>query len=419
LWELASLPNGQSAELQLRALILENGPYGLGSELIALDGMDPDSTPGNGVESEDDQAHMELVPEGLADLSLSMAVDLSTPNVGEEVRFTILVRNHGPTSAMGVEITSSLPPGYTYQSHSATAGVFDPTSGLWQVGSSIFEFNTESLEILALVNPPTGLEDEYLHLAQITASRFPDPDSDPGTGFGVDDLDDGLDDDDEASVLVVPRQVDLSLTKTLEQTAPKIGDRLVFAIGISNRGPDVATHIGIEELLPSGYAFIAAEASLGNYDPSSHFWDIEELGPELTASLELTVEVLDAEDYMNRVQLAYVDQWDSDSSNDWAEAGAGPTCLQVYNEFSPNGDGVNDFFKIDCIENYPNNMLQVSNRWGNIVFESRSYKNDWDGTPNGRAMVQKEKQLPVGTYFYLLDLGDGSKPRTDWLYINR
>src|SRR5690606_8543552 len=59
LWELASLGNGQSAELQLRALILENGPYGLGSELMALDGMDPDSTPGNGVESEDDQAHME------------------------------------------------------------------------------------------------------------------------------------------------------------------------------------------------------------------------------------------------------------------------------------------------------------------------------------------------------------------------
>lgn len=419
LWDLASLPNGKSATLQLRALILSDGPYEIGSELMALDGFDPDSTPGNGLESEDDQVGMLLVPDGLADLSLSMGVDRSVPNVGKEVRFTLLVRNHGPTVAMGVEVTSSLPPGYTYQSHSTTTGAFDSLTGLWQLGSSISEFNTESLEIVALVNPPSELEDEYLHLAQITASRFPDPDSDPGTGFGVDDLGDGLEDDDEASALVVPPRVDLSLSMALDQTAPKVGDRVVFSIGISNQGPDLATNIGIEELLPSGYGFIAAEASLGTYDPSSHFWDIAELEPDGTATLELTVEVLDAEDYLNRVQLAYVDQWDSDPSNDWAQAGTSPGCLQVYNEFSPNGDGVNDYFKIECIETYPNNLLQVFNRWGNIVFETRSYKNDWDGTPNGRAMVQKEKQLPVGTYFYLLDLGDGSKPRTDWLYLNR
>jgi gliding motility-associated-like protein len=80
---------------------------------------------------------------------------------------------------------------------------------------------------------------------------------------------------------------------------------------------------------------------------------------------------------------------------------------------------VNDYFKIDCISRYPGNSLQVYNRWGNIVFQTKSYNNDWDGTPNGRAMVQPEDQLPVGTYYYILDLGDGSEPRTDWLYLNR
>ena len=91
----------------------------------------------------------------------------------------------------------------------------------------------------------------------------------------------------------------------------------------------------------------------------------------------------------------------------------------IYNEFSPNGDGVNEFFRIDCISQYPNNKLQVYNRWGNLVFEQEGYNNTWDGTSTGRVTINESKYLPVGTYYYILNLGDGSEPLTDWLYINR
>ena len=47
------------------------------------------------------------------------------------------------------------------------------------------------------------------------------------------------------------------------------------------------------------------------------------------------------------------------------------------------------------------------------------YLNDWDGTSNGRAVIDQSNGLPVGTYYYVLDLGDGSEPRVGWLYINR
>ena len=96
-----------------------------------------------------------------------------------------------------------------------------------------------------------------------------------------------------------------------------------------------------------------------------------------------------------------------------------PICLTIYNEFSPNGDGVNEFFNIDCIETYPNNKVEIYNRWGNIVYEKRGYRNDWDGTSNGRVVVNESDKLPVGTYYYVIDLGDGSKPKVGWLYINR
>ena len=60
-------------------------------------------------------------------------------------------------------------------------------------------------------------------------------------------------------------------------------------------------------------------------------------------------------------------------------------------------------------------MLQVYNRWGNIVYET-TFPTIMigDGTSNGRATVQEGDLLPVGTYYYVLDLGDGSAPRTDW-----
>lgn len=255
--------------------------------------------------------------------------------------------------------------------------------------------------------------------AFVSASLYADPDSDPSTGIVEDDFADGIADDDEATAFVVPQSTDIAITKSVNVAMPNIGDEVIFEITVTNQGVDNAINIGIQEELPLGYEFISFETTVGTYDSESSFWEIESLAVSETATLSLTVAVQDIEDYVNRVSLAYVDQWDTDESNNIAEAFVEPSCLVVYNEFSPNGDGVNDYFKIDCISRYPGNTLQVYNRWGNIVFQTKSYKNDWDGTPNGRAMVQPEDQLPVGTYYYVLDLGDGSEPRTDWLYLNR
>jgi gliding motility-associated-like protein len=94
-------------------------------------------------------------------------------------------------------------------------------------------------------------------------------------------------------------------------------------------------------------------------------------------------------------------------------------CLISYNEFSPNDDGINDTFVIECIENYPNNKLEIYNRWGNVVYSKRGYRNEFNGTSNGRVTINTSEKLPDGTYYYVLDLGDGSKPKVGWIYINR
>ena len=144
---------------------MPDGTYANTAELIALDTFDPDSTPNNNLSSEDDQATVVPVPGGLADLSLTKIVDNASPNVGDVVRFTLSVTNDGLSDATGVVIQDQLPVGFTYQSHVATSGIYDSATGIWTLNGAILHQDTENLEILALVNAPTGAVDEYLSMA--------------------------------------------------------------------------------------------------------------------------------------------------------------------------------------------------------------------------------------------------------------
>ncbi|REH50655.1 gliding motility-associated-like protein [Tenacibaculum gallaicum] len=90
---------------------------------------------------------------------------------------------------------------------------------------------------------------------------------------------------------------------------------------------------------------------------------------------------------------------------------------------SPNGDNLNDYLVFDEVNEYAHNKLVIYNRWGNIVYQTEDYKNDWDGTSNGRSTINREDKLPAATYFYNLELGDQpnayQKLKKGWVYINR
>lgn len=72
--------------------------------------------------------------------------------------------------------------------------------------------------------------------------------------------------------------------------------------------------------------------------------------------------------------------------------------IYLYNTFSPNNDGINDFFYIGNIWKYPENRLEIFTRTGQQVYAKTNYDNSWDGTNYG-------DRLPETTYFYTLDLG--------------
>jgi len=86
--------------------------------------------------------------------------------------------------------------------------------------------------------------------------------------------------------------------------------------------------------------------------------------------------------------------------------------------FSPNADGINDLFVIRGIDRFPQNKIVFFNRWGDRVFDANPYKNTWDGKAT-KGLLIGGNDLPIGTYFYILDLGDGSPVYKGTIYLNR
>ncbi|TDD73924.1 gliding motility-associated C-terminal domain-containing protein [Flavobacterium caseinilyticum] len=83
--------------------------------------------------------------------------------------------------------------------------------------------------------------------------------------------------------------------------------------------------------------------------------------------------------------------------------------VTVHNAFSPNGDGINEVFTIDNIDDtlcYPENTVSIYNRWGVLVYETSGYNNNdkaFRGVSEGRSTISQSSGLPTGTYFYILN----------------
>ncbi|SEB07225.1 gliding motility-associated C-terminal domain-containing protein, partial [Flavobacterium gillisiae] len=104
----------------------------------------------------------------------------------------------------------------------------------------------------------------------------------------------------------------------------------------------------------------------------------------------------------------------------------------VHNAFSPNGDGINEIFTIDSIDDticYPENTVEIYNRWGVLVFETKGYNNSsnaFNGTSRGRTTISQSSGLPTGTYFYILNYtsvdGNGkiqTNTKDGYLYLTK
>ncbi len=278
-WTVGNLANGASATLNITVSVNATGSYA-NTASVSGDQNDPDTT--------DDSDTNTPSPNVQTDLSIVKTVDNSTPNVGDNVVFTLTVTNNGPNDATGVSITDNLPTGYTYVSDDGSGAY---SSGIWTVGN-LANSTSATLNIIATVNASGN----YNNTASITGNEN-DPDATDNT----------------SSKTTTPvSQTDLSITKTVDNSTPNVGDNVVFTLTVTNNGPSDATGVSVTDNLPAGYTYVSDDGS-GAY--SGGTWTVGNLANGASATLNITVSVNATGSYANTASVSG-DQNDPDATDD-------------------------------------------------------------------------------------------------------
>lgn len=300
IWTVPTLASGAVANLTITAVVNTNVSTTATAQVIGADQVDVNSTPNNNVETEDDQDSV-LVSIPTADLSLIKTASTTTPNVGDNVTFTVIVTNSGPNDATGVVVSDVLPPGLTFASANVTQGDYVPTTGRWTIGSISLN-GTATLNLVARV-ATTGAK---TNTAQVIAADLFDPNSTPGNNVAAED--------DQDSVQIIPQLIDLSLVKTTSRPRPNVGQEVTFTLTLTNAGPNGATRIQVRDQIPTGMTFVSANPTVGTYDPISGIWALPTLGATAVATLPIVATYDTPMKITNTAEVIAADQADVDST---------------------------------------------------------------------------------------------------------
>jgi len=274
-WTIPTLASGEDVVLTI-VLRADNSTELVYSAQVTASGVaDPDSTPNDGQGDDFDSATVDVPP--IADLSLAITPPTSTTAVGQNVTFTVTVTNGGPDAATNIVVTDVLPAGLTPQSATPEAGTFDAGTRQWSI-PTLASGEDLTLTVVARVDSSALLT----YSAQVTASAATDPDSTPNDGTG----------DDRATATVdAPAAADLSITNTPSSATPNFGSNVTFTVVVTNGGPDQATGVVVNDLLPAGLVFVSSNVTQGSYVSGTGVWTVGSINSGSTATLTLVARV--------------------------------------------------------------------------------------------------------------------------------
>ena len=213
--------------------------------------------------------------------------------------------------------------------------------------------------------------------------------------------------------------------------AADVGETISYTFSITNTGEDSIYNLIILDPLPG---------VIMQGGPITELMPQETDDTTFTAIYNITQEDLDNGEVTNQaifigeniegneIIAANSDDPSTNEENDPTIVtlpGVAGIFFEIFNGVTPNGDGFNDYFQIDGIDQFPNNNVQIFNRWGILIFEANGYNessNIFTGESNARANIGGDRNVPTGTYFYVITFSGenpGKNNYSGYLYINR
>jgi gliding motility-associated-like protein/uncharacterized repeat protein (TIGR01451 family) len=350
--------------------------------------------------------------------------------VGDSIIYTFSVSNQGNVLLSNIDLSDPLfespnpivPINYI-SGDTNNDGVLD-IAEVW-IYSSTYTITQEDIDAGEVVNQ-----------AFVEAT---DPD-----GVPVSDVSGTSIENDIATIVDLCQEMGISLEKVgvfddnNGNGSAQVGETITYAFTVYNTGSVTLYNITIEDPLVSVQGGPIASLAPGESDNTTFTAVYVVTQENLDAGLVINQATVRGEDIDGNVINDLSDD-PNDSTNIDSNANGNPddptivilpqvagAIFEIFNGITPNNDGLNDFFRIDGIENYPNNNVQIFNRWGVLVFERDSYNNDGNafrGVSEGRTTVKKNDELPTGTYFYILRFTGNENPGkssySGYLYLNR
>ena len=249
-WSVGTLNVGKSMSLEIIALVNVTG-FIVNTATVTGNEYDYNSS--------NNKASKTINVSKAADLSINKVVNVSNPNYGDLIKWTLTVRNNGPDAASGVNVSDVLPAGLIYHSSYATDGSY--VNGKWSVGS-LANGASATLDIVCRINK-TGL---IKNVASVTGNEY---DINKSNNWAE-------------SFVNVSKAADLIITKQSNVTSPNYGDLVKWTLTVRNNGPDNATEVTVSDVIPQGLVF---KSSNGSYVDGE--WSVGTLNVGQSRSLEI------------------------------------------------------------------------------------------------------------------------------------
>jgi len=291
-----------------------------------------------------------------ADLELSVTASKTDVHLGDEVTLTVKLTNNGPDAATGVKVSSLIPAELADAEDTSSGNTpYDRATGVWTV-SSLPGSGSGSSATLTIVGKINVADVTFFSTAEITewTANQTDPDSTPGNGVTTED--------DFAYAGIVSRATaDLEVDSVVDNPLAGKGERVTFTITVTNRGPQAATNVVVEQAVPAELINVTSLASPGTYyDRMAGQWNIPSLSATAgrnSVTLQITGTVNATGRFTSTAEIIASNAWDPDATPDNQKAeeddqdstGVGAavrdeTKIQLY------GTDASDTFELTVIE---------------------------------------------------------------------